>query len=84
MARKASVIMSAAERKQAGNDLAVEIKAQKEALKGANNAIKELEKQLKTATKERDSIAKGLTGLETRKAALNPPKPILTQAAVAA
>lgn len=84
MARKPSVIMTPAERKQAGNELANEIKAKKEELKAFNNAIKETERELKAKLKDRDAIAKQLVGLETRKAALNPPKPLLVGAATAA
>jgi predicted nucleic acid-binding Zn-ribbon protein len=69
--------MSAAERKSAAADLSTEIKSQKEALKDANLVIKDLEKQLKAVTKERDAIAKGLLGLNARKAALSPPKPLV-------
>lgn len=79
MARKSSVIMSAAERKEAANDIKADIKSQKEALKLANEDIKAAEKELKARVKERDSIAKALAGLNTRKDALKAPKPLVTR-----
>ncbi|MDQ3273758.1 MAG: hypothetical protein M3Q39_01680 [Actinomycetota bacterium] len=82
--------MSAAERKTASADLSNDIKAQKEALATVNADIKAAQKLLKedvkkaeadikAMVKDRDTIAKGLIGLNIRKDALKAPKPILTQ-----
>lgn len=79
MARKSSVIMSAAERKEAANDIKVDIQNTKIDLKEANDAIKDAEKALKALVKDRDAIAKALAGLNTRKDALKAPKPLVTR-----
>lgn len=79
MARKSSVIMSAAERKEAANDIKVDIQNTKIELKEANDAVKTAEKELKALVKDRDAIAKTLAGLNTRKDALKAPKPLVTR-----
>ena len=71
MARKPSIIMSAAERKEAKTSLKAELKDAKERVKAAKASLKVAERTLKDAEKE-------LLGLKTRLDALTPPKAVAT------
>ena len=78
MARKPSVILTPAEKKEAASKAKDAVKAAKTALAAGEKARKELDKNYATAIKASDkslaALKKDLTGAEAAFAALNPPK----------
>lgn len=78
MARKPSVILTPAEKKEAAGKAKDAVKAAKAALAAGEKARKELDKNYAAATKASDkslaALKKDLTSAEAASVALNPPK----------
>jgi uncharacterized membrane protein len=74
MARKSSVIMSAAERKTAKDDLKVELDEAKHAVKASKEGIKGHDATRKAMVKDLANLEKRMLGIKTRLDALKPPK----------